>query len=196
MDLGGGLGIAYRDENAPDIDAYASIVRETTAGLEAELAFEPGRRLVGQAGILVTRVIYRKETAHKRFLVIDAAMNDLIRPMLYEAWHDIKALRQAGPGAPLESYDIVGPVCESTDSFTKARHLPPLNDGDLLAIFSSGAYGAVMSSTYNSRLLVPEVMVRDGRYAVVRPRPSYQELIALDRLPDWLERSGHSRGVA
>ena len=196
LDLGGGLGICYRDESAPDIDAYARIVGETTAGLDAELAFEPGRRLVGQAGILITRVIYRKETAHKQFLVVDAAMNDLIRPMLYEAWHDIRPLREAAPDAAAESYDIVGPVCESTDSFTEGRRLSPLNDGDLLAICSTGAYGAVMSSTYNSRLLVPEIMVREGRYAVVRARPSYRDLIALDRLPDWLARPENSRGVA
>lgn len=184
LDLGGGLGIAYRDENVPDLEAYGAIARETTAGLGAELAFEPGRRLVGQAGILVTRVEYIKQSGGRRCVVVDAAMNDLIRPMLYEAWHDIVPVtRSTGAASPA---DIVGPVCESTDTFARDRELPPLKEGDLLAICSSGAYGAVMASSYNSRRLVPEVMVRGDAHAIVRARPTYDSLIAMDVLPDWL----------
>jgi diaminopimelate decarboxylase len=184
LDLGGGLGIAYRGEPVLDLQDYAAIARETTAGLGAKLAFEPGRRLVGQAGILVTRVEYVKESGGRRCIVIDAAMNDLIRPMLYEAWHEIVPVVRSGVAR--FPADVVGPVCESTDTFARGRDLPPLKEGDLLAICSSGAYGAVMASTYNSRALVPEVMVRGAEYAVVRPRPTYDRLIALDSLPHWL----------
>jgi len=184
LDLGGGLGISYRGEAVLDLQDYAAIARETTAGLGAELAFEPGRRLVGQAGILVTRVEYVKESGGRRCVVIDAAMNDLIRPMLYEAWHEIvPVVRSEAARFPA---DVVGPVCESTDTFARGRDLPPLKEGDLLAICSSGAYGAVMASTYNSRALVPEVMVRGAEHAVVRSRPTYDRLIALDSLPHWL----------
>jgi len=184
LDLGGGLGISYRGEAVLDLQDYAAIARETTAGLGAELAFEPGRRLVGQAGILVTRVEYVKESGGRRCVVIDAAMNDLIRPMLYEAWHEIvPVVRSEAARFPA---DVVGPVCESTDTFARSRDLPPLKEGDLLAICSSGAYGAVMASTYNSRALVPEVMVRGAEHAVVRSRPTYDRLIALDSLPHWL----------
>lgn len=186
LDLGGGLGIAYRDETVPSLEDYASVVREATEGLEAELAFEPGRRIVGQAGVLLTRVEYVKQGRDRQFLILDAAMNDLIRPMLYEAWHEIVPLREPDPEEELVAVDVVGPVCESTDTFARERRMPPLKEGDLIAICSTGAYGAVMSSTYNSRLLAPEVLVRGGEYAVVRPRSSFDALIAQDKLPAWI----------
>ena len=143
--------------------------------------------MVGNAGVLVSRVIYVKEGAARRFLVIDAAMNDLIRPPLYEAWHDVMPLAEPAPGAALEPADIVGPICETGDTLAKQRPLPPLADGDLLAICSTGAYVSVMASSYNSRLQAPEVVVRGGDWAVVRQRQTYEELIGRDRLPDWLE---------
>ena len=190
LDFGGGLGITYKDEVPVSMEAYAKVVREVTKGLDAELAFEPGRSLVGNAGLMVTRVLYVKETASRRFLVIDAAMNDLLRPMLYDAWHDIEPLRAPVAGSERKAVDIVGPVCESTDTFARQREMPPVQTGDLLAIFSTGAYSAVMGSTYNSRLLAPEVLVQGERVAIVRPRGSYEELIAQDRLPDWLAAQG------
>lgn len=190
LDFGGGLGITYKDEVPVSMEAYAKVVREVTKGLDAELAFEPGRSLVGNAGLMVTRVLYVKETASRRFLVIDAAMNDLLRPMLYDAWHDIEPLRAPMAGSERKAVDIVGPVCESTDTFARQREMPSVQAGDLLAIFSTGAYSAVMGSTYNSRLLAPEVLVQGERVAIVRPRGSYEELIAQDRLPDWLAAQG------
>jgi len=186
LDFGGGLGIAYKDEAPLSIEDYAQTVRQVTRGLDAELAFEPGRSLVGNAGILVTRVVYVKETASRTFLVIDAAMNDLLRPMLYEAWHAIEPLRAPASGSELKAVDIVGPICESTDTFARQRLMPAVQGGDLLAIFSTGAYGAAMSSTYNSRLLAPEILVRGDSAAVVRARRSYRDLIEQDSLPDWL----------
>ena len=186
MDLGGGLGIAYAEEAAPNIKAYSEIIREATAGLDAELIVEPGRFLVGNAGVLLTRVIYVKEGAARRYLVVDAAMNDLIRPMLYEAWHEILPVIEAPAGAASTPVDIVGPICETTDTFARERPLPPVAAGELLAICSTGAYGAVMSSSYNARLPAPEVLVRGGRFAVVRQRPRHDDLIAQDRVPDWL----------
>ena len=186
LDFGGGLGISYRDENPPSMEDYARLAREVTRGLDAELAFEPGRSMVGEAGILVSKVVYLKTGQGRRFVVLDAAMNDIIRPMLYEAWHEFLPLREPAAGEDLQPVDIVGPICESTDTFAKQRPLPPLQEGDLIAIMSAGAYGAVMSSTYNTRLLVPEVMVRASRHALVRPRGDYASLIAQDRLPDWL----------
>lgn len=186
LDLGGGIGITYKDEASITIDDYAQVVRQATQGLEAELAFEPGRSLVGNAGVLVTQVVYVKESASRAFLIIDAAMNDLIRPMLYEAWHTIEPLRAPASDSPLKPVDIVGPICESTDTFARQRLMPAVQNGDMLAIFSTGAYSAVMGSTYNSRLLAPEVLVRGDRATVVRPRTSYRDLIAQDRVPDWL----------
>jgi len=193
LDFGGGLGIAYKDETTVSLEAYAQAVRRAAQGLEAELAFEPGRSLVGNAGILVTRVVYVKESTSRSFLVIDAAMNDLLRPMLYEAWHAIEPLHEPASGSELKAFDIVGPICESTDTFARQRLMPAVQAGDLLAIFSAGAYGAVMGSTYNSRLLTPEVLVRGDSAAVVRPRRSYEDLIAQDRVPEWLRRE---RGLA
>ena len=187
VDLGGGLGIRYRDEQPPEVADYAKMVREIFAPLDLALAFEPGRVLAGPAGVLVTRVLYIKEGLGKRFVIVDAAMNDLIRPALYDAWHDIVPVRLPPPGAALSAADVVGPVCESGDTFAIDRALPPLAEGDLLALTAAGAYGAVMSSTYNSRLLVPEVMVAGERYAVIRARPSYEALLSLDTLPAWLD---------
>lgn len=189
LDLGGGLGIAYGDETPPDVSAYAAMVKQVTAGLGAKLMFEPGRLLVGEAGLLITRVIHVKDSPHRRFVIVDAAMNDLIRPPLYDAWHDIVPV--VAPDADADSadstrVDIVGPICESADTFARQRPLPPVAAGDLLAICSCGAYGAVMSSSYNSRLTAPEVLVKGRDYAVVRPRPDYAALIGRDRLPDWL----------
>ncbi len=192
IDLGGGLGIPYEMEEAVDhgpdlIEAYADMVASTFAGLDAEIAYEPGRLIVGNAGILVTRAITLNPRSGKTILVVDAAMNDLVRPAMYEAFHDIWPVREPAPGTPKRLYDVVGPICESGDTFATGRTLPDTQPGDLVALMTAGAYGAVMSSTYNSRLLVPEVMVRGADWAVVRPRPTFEELIKLDRLPAWLE---------
>jgi diaminopimelate decarboxylase len=187
VDFGGGLGIRYRGERPPKAADYAKMVREIFGGLGLALAFEPGRTLTGPAGLLVTRVVYVKAGAGKRFVIVDAAMNDLIRPALYDAWHDIVPIRLPQPEASLAPADVVGPVCETGDTFAVDRDLPPLEAGDLVAFTAAGAYGAVMSSTYNSRLLVPEVMVAGGRFAVIRARPSYDALLSLDTIPDWIE---------
>ncbi len=193
LDLGGGLGIVYRGEARPDLRAYARIVSEATAGLDAELIFEPGRMLVGNAGVLLTRVIYLKDGSSRRYAIVDAAMNDLIRPMLYEAWHEILPARTPAPGTDPAPVDIVGPICETTDTFARGRPLPPLAAGDLLAICSAGAYSAVMSSSYNARLPAPEILVRGDRFDVVRPRLDHDALIAQDRMPDWLEAEAPRR---
>jgi diaminopimelate decarboxylase len=186
VDLGGGLGIPYRDDEAapPLPSAYADIVKKHMNKIGCRVLFEPGRLIAGNAGILVTEVIYVKEGADRTFVIVDAAMNDLIRPTLYDAYHRIGPVRETE--APGSVCDIVGPVCESGDFFARGRSLPRPEPGDLLAIYSAGAYGAVQSGTYNSRLLVPEVLVKDGEFAVVRPRQTYDELIGLDRLPGWL----------
>ena len=187
LDLGGGIGIRYRDETPPAIEAYAGLVKRLTHGLGgASLAFEPGRFLVGNAGILVTRVLYVKEGATRRFVIVDAAMNDLMRPALYDAWHAVAPVREPAAGAALAPADLVGPVCETGDAFALARPLPPLSAGDLVAILSAGAYGAAMGSGYNTRLPTPEVLVRGSQFAVVRQRPSYEQVLAEDRLPPWL----------
>ncbi len=194
VDLGGGLGISYRDGQppAPAIEDYAAMVKAIVGDLDAEISFEPGRWLVAEAGVLVASVIYVKDGASRRFVIQDAAMNDLIRPSLYDAWHDVVPVRQpeAVPATPV---DIVGPVCETGDTFATQRSLPPVAPGDLLAALSTGAYGAVMSSTYNSRLLVPEVMVRGDCFAVVRPRQTYDELLSLDAVPGWLAEPDRAR---
>jgi diaminopimelate decarboxylase len=188
IDLGGGLGIPYREDNElpPDPDAYAAIVKRATANLNCKLIFEPGRLIVGNAGILVARVIYVKRGEAKTFVIVDAGMNDLIRPTLYEAHHDIRPVRQAAPGTPRITADIVGPVCESGDYIALDRSVVAPKAGDLLAIMTSGAYGATQSGTYNSRPLIPEVLVRNDEWALVRPRITAEELIALDRMPKWL----------
>ncbi len=188
VDLGGGLGIPYREDNEPppDPDAYAAIVKRATKDLGCNLIFEPGRLIVGNAGILVTRVIYLKRGEAKTFVIVDAGMNDLVRPTLYEAHHDIKPVRQAPTGAPRITADVVGPVCESGDYLALDRTLVEPKPGDLLAVMTAGAYGAVQTGTYNSRALIPEVLVRNDEWALVRPRQTLDELIGLDRLPGWL----------
>jgi len=185
LDLGGGLGIPYRDETPPAPAAYAAVVKETVGRLGCELTFEPGRLLVGNAGVLVARVLYVKDGSDRRFVIVDAAMNDLMRPALYDAWHDIRPLKEPAKGAARAPVDVVGPVCETTDIFAKDRVLPPLGADDLVAFGSAGAYGAVMASDYNSRPLVPEVLVKGGDYAVIRPRQSYEDMLGRDRLAPW-----------
>jgi diaminopimelate decarboxylase len=189
LDFGGGLGIAYREEAPPAISDYAAMVKQVVGALDARLVFEPGRLLVGNAGVLVTRVIYVKEGAQRRFLILDSAMNDLIRPTLYEAWHDIVPISEAA-GAETQAVDIVGPVCETGDTFARQRPLPPVAAGDLLAICCAGAYSACMASEYNMRRLAPEVLVRGKDFAVVRARSDYAAMLARDRLPGWLEADG------
>jgi diaminopimelate decarboxylase len=188
LDLGGGLGIPYREDNEPppDPSAYAAIVKRATVGLGCKLIFEPGRLIVGNAGILLTRVLYVKRGEAKTFVIVDAGMNDLVRPTLYEAHHDIKAVREQPVGAPRIVADVVGPVCESGDFLALGRSLPEPQPGDLLAIMTAGAYGAVQAGTYNSRPLVPEVLVHAREWALVRPRVTAEQLIELDRLPPWL----------
>ena len=191
LDIGGGLGVPYRGANEvpPHPDEYARVVKETLGDLGLKIVMEPGRMIVGNAGILVTRTIFVKEGADRTFTIVDAAMNDLIRPTLYEAYHEIWPLEEALAHQPAVMQDVVGPVCETGDYLATERTLPPFKAGDLMAVMTAGAYGAVMSSTYNSRLLVPEVLVNGNSYAVVRPRPDYEDLIGLDRLPPWLGAS-------
>ena len=192
VNLGGGLGIPYRSgEPDPPLPAdYARLVREEVGSLGVRLLFEPGRLIAGNAGILVTRVIYVKHGAAKTFTIVDAAMNDLIRPTLYEAHHEILPVVEPKPGTQTVMTDVVGPVCETGDYLALARDLPELEAGDLLAVMTAGAYGAVLASEYNSRPLVPEVLVSGTKYAVTRARPSYEHLIAADELPDWLKAAG------
>ena len=188
LDIGGGLGVPYTSEGevAPPPSAYAAIAKEMLGDLGLKLILEPGRVIVGNAGILVARVLYAKEGIDKTFTVVDAAMNDLIRPTLYEAQHEIWPVVQEKGGMPPMVQDVVGPVCETGDYLALERKLPPLEPDDLVAVMTAGAYGAVMASTYNARLLVPEVLVDGERYCVVRPRGTYGDLIGLDRVPDWL----------
>ena len=162
------------------------MVRSITGNLGCRITLEPGRSLVGNAGILVSRVIYVKQGLHRRFAIVDAAMNDLIRPSLYDAYHGIVPVAEPAAGVAAEPYDVVGPVCESGDTFAVQRPLPPLADDDLVAFLSAGAYGAVMASTYNTRPLVPEVLVNGDRFSVIRPRPTVEEMLAAERVPDWL----------
>ena len=187
LDLGGGLGIAYHDEPPPDVEAYARVVAKTMRGVDAELAFEPGRHLVGNAGVLLTRTLYIKQGRLRPFVVVDAAMNDLIRPALYDAWHDIVPLDEPDEDTRPGRVDVVGPVCETGDTFATARALPLPQEGALLAVLSAGAYGAAMASTYNSRLPAPEVLVHAETYAVIRARPSHAALMSAETVPDWLE---------
>ena len=200
IDLGGGLGIRYRAEHAPEPDSYARLVREIFGPTGLAIAFEPGRMLAGPAGLLVARVIYVKQGAAKRFVIVDGAMNDLIRPALYDAWHDIVPLSLPSPDVSRSPADVVGPVCEPGDTFAVDRDLPPIAEGDLVAFTAAGAYGAVMSSTYNSRPLVPEVLVAGTRFDVIRARPSYDDMLSLDTIPTWLSKAGLSparkRGAA
>lgn len=190
LDLGGGLGVPYFNQpEPPSPAAYAAMVARVTAGLDIGLAFEPGRVIAANAGILLARVLHIHERPEgRRFVVLDAAMNDLIRPAMYDAYHDLRPVRPR-PGSSAVA-DVVGPVCETGDTFTRDREVPPLEAGDLVAFMSAGAYGASMSSEYNSRLLVPEVLVRGAEWAVVRPRPTYEDMLAREARPPWLEPRG------
>jgi diaminopimelate decarboxylase len=188
VDVGGGLGVPYREDNEPppDPNAYAAIVKGATQNLGCRLILEPGRLIVGNAGVLVTRVLHVKHGDAKNFVVVDAGMNDLIRPTLYDAHHDIRPVREPSAGRRRIVADVVGPVCESGDYFALERELAAPDAGDYLALMTAGAYGATQSGTYNSRPLVPEVLVRKHEWALVRPRQGIEDLIALDRLPPWL----------
>jgi diaminopimelate decarboxylase len=188
VDIGGGLGIPYKDDNnpPPEPTAYAKVVLEQLAGLECKIIAEPGRLIVGNAGILVTEVIYVKDGGDKTFVIVDAAMNDLIRPTLYEAYHEVRPVVISAASAPRIRADIVGPVCETGDYLALDREMAMPRSGDLLAVGSAGAYGAVQAGTYNSRRLIPEVLVNGSEFHVIRPRPSYEDLIALDSIPAWL----------
>ncbi|SHL46808.1 diaminopimelate decarboxylase [Roseovarius litoreus] len=188
LDLGGGLGIPYtRSNEAPPLPVeYGQLIKDTVGHLGCEIEIEPGRLVVGNAGILVSEVIYLKAGEGRDFLILDAAMNDLIRPAMYDAYHDIIPVREPQPGAEQAAYDIVGPVCESGDTFAKARMMPALAQGDLVAFRSAGAYGAVMASEYNTRPLVPEVLVHEHQFAVIRARPTFDEIINRDTIPEWL----------
>ena len=186
-DVGGGLGVPYRHGNElpPHPDEYAAMVKRTLGHLNLKYVLEPGRMIVGNAGVLVSRVIYVKDGDEKHFVIQDAAMNDLIRPTLYDAWHDIVPVVAPADGGKTEMVDVVGPVCESGDFMARGRDLPPMKQGDLIAIMTAGAYGAVQAGTYNSRPLIPEVMVRGDQFAIIRPRQSYEDLIGRDRLAPW-----------
>jgi diaminopimelate decarboxylase len=188
VDLGGGLGIPYHDGDDPQSyhpERYAEIVRRHFSGLDCKLVFEPGRLIVGNAGVLVTQVIYVKQGESKSFLIVDTGMNDLVRPTLYDAWHDIIPVREPVDRKEIVA-DVVGPVCETGDYVALDRRLPEARRGELLAILTAGAYGAVQAGTYNTRPLIPEVLVDGDRFAIIRPRPSVEELIAMDRVPDWI----------
>ena len=188
LDLGGGLGIPYaRSNEAPPLPSdYGKLIERTVGHLGCEIEIEPGRLIAGNAGILVSRVIYVKQGEGRQFLILDGAMNDLIRPAMYEAYHDIVPVIEPEAGIEQQAYDIVGPVCESGDTFAKNRMMPPLKDGDLVAFRSAGAYGAVMASEYNTRPLVPEVLAKGDQFAVIRPRPDFDEIINRDTIPAWL----------
>ena len=191
LDLGGGLGIPYeRSNTAPPLPIeYGALVKRTLGHLGCEIEIEPGRLIAGNAGILVSEVIYVKSGEGRDFLILDAAMNDLIRPAMYGAYHDILPVVEADAGAEQQPYDIVGPVCESGDTFTKNRPMPPVEPGALVAFRSAGAYGAVMASEYNTRPLIPEVLVHEHQFAVIRERPTFDEIINRDTIPEWLEGS-------
>ncbi|CUH43546.1 diaminopimelate decarboxylase [Ruegeria atlantica] len=188
LDLGGGLGIPYtRANDAPPLPVeYGALIKKTLGHLGCEIEIEPGRLIAGNAGLMVSKVIYVKSGEGRDFLILDGAMNDLIRPAMYEAHHDIVAVQEPAPGVEQQPYDIVGPVCESGDTFAKERNMPPLSPGDLVAFRSAGAYGAVMSSEYNTRPLIPEVLVHGDQFAVIRERPSFDEIINRDTIPEWL----------
>ncbi len=188
LDLGGGLGIPYeRSNTAPPLPIeYGQVIRRTLGDLGCEIEIEPGRLIAGNAGVMVSSVLYRKEGDGRDFLILDAAMNDLIRPAMYEAHHDIIAVTEPAPGSDRSPFDIVGPVCESGDTFARQRDMPLLDAGDLVAFRSAGAYGAVMASEYNARPLIPEVLVSADQFAVIRARPSFEEMINRDTIPEWL----------
>lgn len=187
FDIGGGLGIPYGDNSRtpPPPSEYGALVRRLTADLDVQMVFEPGRMIAGNSGVLLSEVLYVKEGEDRHFLVIDAAMNDLLRPALYEAFHDIEPIKTPGPDYASATYDIVGPICESGDTFAKAREMPAVRAGDLVVIHSAGAYGAAQSSQYNTRPLVPEVMVRGDEYRIIRERPRIEDILKTERLADW-----------
>ena len=187
LDLGGGLGVPYFDQPAPPSpSAFGAMLARVLEGLEIELAFEPGRVIAANAGVLLTRVIHvHARPEGRRYLVLDAGMNDLIRPAMYDAFHALEPVRAPAPGAPLLAYDVVGPVCETGDTFARDRLLPELAAGDLAVFRTAGAYGSAMASEYNSRPLAPEVLVRGERWALTRPRPSYDEMLARETVPEW-----------
>jgi diaminopimelate decarboxylase len=188
LDLGGGLGIPYaRDNNAPPLPMeYGALIKEEVGHLGCEIEIEPGRLISGNSGLLVAEVIYVKSGEEREFLIVDAAMNDLIRPAMYDAHHDIVPVIEAAPGVEQTAYDVVGPICESGDTFAKQRTMPPLQSGELVAFRSAGAYSAVMSSEYNSRPLIPEVLVQGNQFAVIRRRPTFDEMINRDTIPEWV----------
>ncbi len=186
LDLGGGLGVPYRGTNdvPPHPDEYATMVKRTLGHLGLKYMLEPGRMIVGNAGIMVTRVIYVKENEGKHFIIQDGAMNDLIRPTLYDAYHEIISVDESRGTETMEA-DVVGPVCETGDYLAKSRRLPKVQPGDLLAVMTAGAYGAVQSGTYNTRPLIPEILVKNDKWAVVRERQTYDQLLALDQFAPW-----------
>lgn len=192
LDLGGGLGVPYeqaKNEMPPLPAEYGALIKETLGDLGCALLLEPGRLLVGNAGALIAQVLFVKQGTSRNFVICDAAMNDLMRPAMYDAHHDIRPVAEPLPGAHAAPVDVVGPVCETGDTFARQRSLPPLQEGDLIAFATAGAYGASMASTYNSRPLVPEVLVKGDQFAVVRARPSYEQMFSLESVPEWVERS-------
>jgi diaminopimelate decarboxylase len=189
LDLGGGLGVPYEhasNATPPSPEEYGAMVKRTFEGIGCTFTFEPGRLIVGNAGIMVSQVISMKQSSARRFVIVDAGMNDLVRPAMYGARHDIIPVREAPASSPYSPVDVVGPVCETTDCFAKAYPLPPMEAGDFVAFMTAGAYGAVMASSYNARPLVPEVMVSGDQYAVIRRRPSFEDMMALEQLPPWI----------
>jgi len=188
FDIGGGLGIPYGDNSItpPPPDLYGKMVKRLTADMDVEMIFEPGRMISGNAGILLSKVLYVKEGEDRKFLIVDAAMNDLLRPALYDAYHEIEPVMAPGNNYDEVTYDVVGPICESGDTFTKSRDLPEMTAGDLLVMHSAGAYGASQSSQYNTRPLVPEVLVKGDSFEIVRERPSVDDILKTERLPSWL----------
>jgi diaminopimelate decarboxylase len=190
IDVGGGLGIPYKQgDEPPPPSAYAAMIAEVSEGLGVQVILEPGRVIAGNAGVMLTTALYEKAAPDRSFLIVDAGMNDLMRPALYGAHHDIRPLKQAATDAPEKTYDVVGPICESTDKFAAGRVMPAVAPGDRLAFMSAGAYGAVLSSAYNTRPLVPEVLVNGDRFDIVRRRPDFEEMLQLEQVPDWLKRT-------
>jgi diaminopimelate decarboxylase len=192
LDLGGGLGVPYeatRNEMPPLPSDYGALVKEVFGGSGCSLLLEPGRLLVGNAGTLISQVLFVKKGESRNFVICDAAMNDLLRPAMYDAHHDIRPVAEPAAGSDYAPYDVVGPICETGDTFARQRALPPLAEGDLIAFATAGAYGATMSSTYNSRPLVPEVLVKGDQFAVVRARPSYEQMFSLESVPEWVEQT-------
>ena len=188
FDIGGGLGIPYGNNTSPPPlpSEYAAMVKRLTADLNVEMIFEPGRMIAGNSGILLSEVLYVKRGEDRVFLIIDAAMNDLLRPALYDAFHDMEAVKQPSLDH-METYDVVGPICESGDTFTKGREMPKLQSGELIVLHSAGAYGAAQASQYNTRPLIPEVLVNGDEFAVIRSRPSVEDILKTESLPDWLD---------